>query len=90
MAARDFKCSLPLRPTPWWEILLGAHKSAEVAEAANALIGIALETEVPGSDSESTDFEIAKSGFLRSLLDGGSFNDPGSFLWEELEHAVST
>lgn len=82
VTARDFGYSLPLDPNPWWEILIGEKQSHLIAEAANSLVGFAIEGQTNDKPSE---FEVASLGFVKSLLPGGSFNDPGSFLWEEFE-----
>jgi hypothetical protein len=33
-------------------------------------------------EKNSEDIQVATKAFLKSQLEQGSFNDPGSFLWE--------
>ena len=72
LAATDLK--LTLLPTTWWELFLDntINSKKDLATVANAILGIMeYEQNTPSHDK-----------FLPSLVKGGSFNDPESFLWE--------
>jgi hypothetical protein len=68
-----------MRPEPWWERFLGTGGTnrhdggVKIATVANAILGLV--------EYEQTN-PTARMGFLPSLIPGGSFNDPDSFLWE--------
>jgi len=84
LAASDYNFSLPTTPHPWWEQFLGSATTStdagsgnrqwgeEIATVANAILGL-REYERNNPPHEK---------FLPSLMPGGSFNDPDSFLWE--------
>jgi len=74
LAAQDFMIDLPTAPQPWWEIFVGKGKSIEIVTVANAILGL-VETTL-------MDSVVASRGFVKSLIKDGSFNDPGSFLWD--------
>jgi hypothetical protein len=74
LAARDFSIGLPTSPRPWWEIFVGKDKTMELATAANAILGLVETTLI--------DSLVASRGFVKSMVVDGSFNDPGSFLWD--------
>jgi hypothetical protein len=89
LAARDFSLDLPMSPQPWWEKLVGKTFSEEIAIAANAILGLcSLDNE---KEAESlADSLIASRGYVCSLMKNeGSFNDPGSFLWDQIEDAIA-
>jgi hypothetical protein len=79
LAATDLKLTLPMKPEPWWERFLGTEGSTKrdggvkIATVANAILGL--------MEYERTSPTVMM-GFLPSLIPGGSFNDPDSFLWE--------
>jgi hypothetical protein len=78
-----------MSPQPWWEKFVGKTFSEEIATSANAILGLCcLDKE---KEAESlTDSLIASTGYVCSLMkNGGSFNDPSSFLWDQLEDAIS-
>jgi hypothetical protein len=87
LAARDFAVELPTVPRPWWEIFVGKDKTTELVTAANAILGLTKSSRDDVSTSTSTvwiDSLVSSRGFLKSLVVSGegSFNDPGSFLWD--------
>ena len=89
LAALDFSLDLPLSPQPWWEIFVGKTLSGDIATAANAILGLCRLDEENEAEA-LTDSLIATGGYVRSLVrNGGSFNDPGSFLCEQIEDAIS-
>jgi hypothetical protein len=65
-------CNVVL-PDDWWQVLCGKGKEAQISTGANAVLGL---LESNGSTA------AASMAFLTSLVPGGSFNDPDSFLWE--------
>lgn len=76
-----------MSPQPWWEIFVGSGKTMELVTAANAILGLCNMTKTETALGDSL---VASRGFVKSLItkDGGSFNDPGSFLWEHQAEAL--
>jgi hypothetical protein len=75
-----------MSPQPWWEIFVGSGKTMALVTAANAILGLCNMTR---TETASGDSLVASRGFVKSLIkDGGSFNDPGSFLWEHQTEAL--
>ena len=79
LAAADFDLTLPVEPRPWWEFFVGnttnsnnMSRGQQISTTANAILGL----------HEYERSNPSFKGFLPSLVPGGSFNDPGSFLWE--------
>lgn len=64
----------------WWTLACGKDAASDVAEAANAILGL--------YDEQNLNVQAALYGFLPSLEPDGSFNDPDSFLWEQLADEV--
>jgi len=73
-----------MEPRPWWEFFLGKTPTnsydtsnavlmgQQVSIIANFMIGL----------REHENKHPSSKGFLKSLVPGGSFNDPDTFLWE--------
>ncbi len=84
---------LPLTPQPWWHILVGKTVDHEIFTAANAILGLCnldMDTDMDNQQEAHVDFLISSKGFVASCVkNGGSFNDPGSFLWEQMHDAIS-
>ena len=82
-----------MTPQPWWEILVGKNKSQEIATAANSIMGLCTNTnnEDPNDSTVRTDALVAAKGYVVSCRKNGqtSFTDPGGFLWDQLEEALS-
>lgn len=82
LAALDLDVVLPTEPRPWWELFLETrdgtdnthlHRSGqEISTVANAILGM----------QEYERVDPSYKTFLPSLVDGGSFNDPDSFIYE--------
>uniref|UniRef100_A0A7S2LFH7 Cyclin-like domain-containing protein n=1 Tax=Leptocylindrus danicus TaxID=163516 RepID=A0A7S2LFH7_9STRA len=74
MAACDLgpEHALPVEPEPWWVVFVGNERGKDLSQVCNAILAL--------SDPEIT--EIPNRTFIPSLLKDGSFNDPGSFIWE--------
>ena len=72
--ALESEKSGPCEQFPWWEHLIGKHRSTEVALVANALLGLC----------HSTETHVATFCFLPSIH-GQAFNDPNSFVWSQVE-----
>lgn len=79
-----------MSPQPWWDKFVGKSFSEEITIAANAILGLCnLDKEI---EAEAlADSLLASGGYVCSLVKngGGSFNDPGSFLWDQIEDAIS-
>jgi hypothetical protein len=73
LTALDLNVDLPMEPVPWWQVFCGPDKETEISTVANAVLGLVEATSITA---------VASSEFVVSLVPGGSFNDPGSFLWE--------
>jgi hypothetical protein len=73
LTALDCGVELPLEPVPWWQVFCGPDKRSEISTAANAVLGLVEATAITA---------VASKAFVVSLMPEGSFNDPGSFLWE--------
>lgn len=81
--------ALPMTPRPWWEVFVGPGRGDDLVAVCNAIL--ALYESSDGGDS-SVEGQVrmlqAMRGFVPSLVEGGSFNDPGSFVWDALEDSV--
>lgn len=73
LTALDLNVDLPSKPVPWWQVFCGSDKEAEISTVANAALGLVEATSITA---------VASKAFVVSLMPEGSFNDPGSFLWE--------
>ena len=73
LTALDLNVDLPLEPVPWWQVFCGPDKEVEISTVANAVLGLVENTSITA---------VASKAFVVSLVPEGSFNDPGSFLWE--------
>ena len=77
----------PMKPRPWWEVFVGPGREDDLMAVCNALLALAA---APGSDEdgENDRWEEQKRRAMRhyvpSLVVGGSFNDPGSYIWKAL------
>lgn len=67
---------------------MGKSHTDAIATAANAILGLCSLDK--GSDREAlADSLLTSRGYVVSCVDsGGSFNDPGSFLWDQIEDAI--
>lgn len=85
--------ALPMTPRPWWEVFVGPGRGADLVTICNALLGLCESSEeVDTSEDGCTgnNWRIkAMRGFVSSLVEGGSFNDPSSFVWDTLEDSVA-
>lgn len=84
LASCDLKVTLPTKPTPWWESLVGIGKETDIASIANVILG--LRSAQDGS-TFSNDMMLASLGFVKTIQKNNgdamnSFNDVGSFLWD--------
>jgi hypothetical protein len=81
----DLNIALPIEPRCWWELFLeddspskaknsnnNSQCSQNLSTVANAILGLVEYERVDPSHER----------FLPSLVAGGSFNDPDSFLWQ--------
>jgi len=59
---------------PWWRIFVGLDCSLALSTILNALVGLVREKRVTG---------VASLAYVKSVVEGGSFLDPDSFLWDQ-------
>jgi len=69
---------LPCNPRPWWYIFIGPNHDEDLSIVCNALLALEDLNCVTG-------FYDAMKKYVVSLVDGGSFNDPGSYIWNALD-----
>lgn len=80
-----------MSPVAWWEPFIGKDKGKDIVlSAANAILGLCNLDETADSEAFS-DFFVASRGYIKSLVarEGGSFTDPDSFLWMQMEDSIS-
>ncbi len=63
-----------MKPQPWWHVFIGPHCDEHLSDVCNALSALQDENCIVG-------YEDAMKKYVVSLIDGGSFNDPGSYIW---------
>ena len=78
LACGDCDISLPLTPKPWWNAFLSDGKDNDLSIICNAMLALGDEDCVKG-------YADACTKYLVSLVDGGSFCDPGSFIWNSMD-----
>jgi hypothetical protein len=61
---------------PWWTVFVGRDCSLALATICNALVGLTQQTEL---------LNVASAAFVKSVVEGGAFNDPDSYLWEQAD-----
>jgi len=66
-----------MTPRPWWDVFVGPERGDDLIAVCNAILAL-------GGDDSAWRMR-AMRGFVPSLVDGGSFNDPGSYVWDALE-----
>eukprot|EP00980_Cylindrotheca_fusiformis_P018956 scaffold6350_cov117-Cylindrotheca_fusiformis.AAC.1 len=90
LTAWDMNVILPLKPRPWWETFIGRTKSADLAAAANFIVGL---RKMSDTEPANQDLMLANMGFVQSILpetdNGRSFNDRESFLWDHQKEVVA-
>jgi len=59
---------------PWWRVFVGRDCSLALSTICNALVGLTQQKKLT---------EIASTAFVKSMVEGGSFNDPDSYLWDQ-------
>lgn len=70
--------NLPFDPRPWWHVFIGPSNDHDLIDACNALLALRDENCVEG-------YKEAIRKYVISLVDGGSFNDPGSYIWNAID-----
>ena len=80
-----------MTPRPGWEVFVGPGRGDDLAAVCNAILALCEMGDGEDSSVESNRGQMlqATRGFVPSLVDGGSFNDPGSFVWDALEDSVA-
>ena len=69
---RGSSVALPLSPAPWWHAFVGSGKDDDISIICNALLALGDNTCVDG-------YIDATKKYVVSLVEDGSFCDPGSF-----------
>lgn len=59
---------------PWWRVFVGHDCSKDLSTICNALVGLTQRKEL---------MQLASTAFVKSIVEGGSFNDPDSYLWDQ-------
>lgn len=95
MASSIHNVELPLTPRPWWEVFIGGPSSSNSNSNSNQnsnlvedLSTICNSMLAVGDDVNDLDVRRSKYAFIPSLIeaaDGGSFNDPDSYLWSVVD-----
>ena len=62
---------LPMEPRPWWHVFIGPGCDQDLSNVCNALLALCDENCVVG-------YKDSMRKYIVSLIEGGSFNDPGS------------
>jgi len=71
---------LPMQPRPWWEVFIGPDRDDDLIAICNAVLGLGGQDD--DEDATATgEIQDAMRGYVPSLVEGGSFTDPGSYLW---------
>ena len=70
--------TLPLDPRPWWHVFIGPSYDQDLVDVCNALLALRDENCVKG-------YREAMRKYVISMVDGGSFIDPGSFIWNYID-----
>jgi len=71
---------LPMQPRPWWEVFIGPDRDEDLIAICNAVLGLGGQDD--DEDATATgEIQDAMRGYVPSLVEGGSFTDPGSYLW---------
>jgi transcription initiation factor TFIIIB Brf1 subunit/transcription initiation factor TFIIB len=78
LACCECDVSLPLTPTPWWCAFLKEGKDNDLSIICNAILALGDTNCVEG-------YADACTRYVVSLVDGGSFCDPGSFIWNSMD-----
>lgn len=78
LACLDKSIRLPMKPYPWWEVFVGPNRGKDLATVCNAMLAL-------GDDMSMVGYARAMRTFVPSIVRKekatGSFNDPGSLLW---------
>ena len=82
--------SLPLSPRPWWHAFVGSDQDEDLSIICNAILALGLGLGGGGGDDDDDDcvegyMVDATKKYVVSLVDGGSFCDPGSFIWNAMD-----
>jgi len=74
LACLDTHICLPTDPRPWYYVFIGEKSDQDLSNTCNAILSL--------GDEKLEGYRDVMRTFIVSLVEGGSFNDPGSFLWE--------
>jgi len=78
LASLHGKEILPMEPRPWWYVFIGLGHDQDLSNVCNALLALRDEHCIPG-------YTDAMKKYVISLVEGGSFNDPGSYSWNAID-----
>eukprot|EP00559_Dactyliosolen_fragilissimus_P003575 CAMPEP_0184864220 /NCGR_PEP_ID=MMETSP0580-20130426/14145_1 /TAXON_ID=1118495 /ORGANISM="Dactyliosolen fragilissimus" /LENGTH=235 /DNA_ID=CAMNT_0027362913 /DNA_START=507 /DNA_END=1211 /DNA_ORIENTATION=+ len=73
LASLDENILLPMKPRPWWEAFVGSGQDENMSLVCNSILAL--------GDDKMSGYEQAMRTYIVSLVNGGSFNDPGSHVW---------
>jgi len=77
LASLEEKYPLPGKPRPWWHVFVGPDKDESLAAVCEANLFC--------RSKDNTELSLADEAFIPSLLPKGSFNDPNSFIWDQVD-----
>lgn len=87
LASIDQGIVLPLTPRPWWHVFIGPNYDQDLSIVCNSLLAL--------NDDDCIDgYQDAMKKYVVSLVEedentcgngGGSFNDPGSYIWNAID-----
>ena len=69
---------LPLTPRPWWHAFIGPEKDDDLSVISNAIMSL-------GDSACMEGYIDATHNYVISLIENGSFCDPGSYSWNAMD-----
>uniref|UniRef100_A0A7S3V5W6 Cyclin-like domain-containing protein n=1 Tax=Chaetoceros debilis TaxID=122233 RepID=A0A7S3V5W6_9STRA len=78
LACIEQDISLPMVPRPWWHAFVGGNNDDELSTICNAMLALGDYDCVEG-------YKWATEGYVVSLVEDGSFCDPGSYIWNAFD-----
>jgi hypothetical protein len=67
-----------MEPRPWWHAFIGPGHDEGLSNVCNALLALRDGNCIAG-------YKDAMQKYVISLVDGGSFSDPGSYIWNTID-----
>lgn len=74
-----------MTPRPWWHVFIGPNRDKELSIVCNALLSLKTYST---SDvvNEHEYYQDAMKKYIVSLVNEGSFLDPGSYIWNAIDN----